>query len=626
MADPELNREQKRDMSIVMQRRNAGTQRIAGALACVLALSAATPAARAAEDNAASKEALFKGDVLFRALNDELERARTLALNDLPKPYFVSYLAEEDQVFQTSASLGGLLGSGLVHLRPATIRVRVGDYKFDNSDAVFSGQLRSGMLPLDDDYFTLRTSLWLTTDKVYKRATEEYTGKKNILRDTQNPEHGPDFTPRAPTFSVTGKTSAPGIDEKRWASMVTRLSGRFASHPDLIASVVAARGVFSATRYIDTEGTTVRLSDEFADIQIRGRALTAEGEPVHDAILLAARTMGDLPDEVELARQVDQVAGEVEALRKAPQAEDYSGPVLFEAPAAAGMFASTLFDALYLQRKPVAPSGREPRQLDSVWSNRMGNKVLPEWLTVYDDPGQTAFHGSPLLGHYEVDQEGVPAQKVSFVEHGMLKNFLLSRTPVRDFQGSDGHARLSAPFGMALPVFGNLFIEAEHGETNAGLKAKLLEAVKANGLPFGIVIRRLDFPSTADLADLEQVVKQLSRLGASRTIPPPILAYRVYPDGREELVRGLLVKDLSAKDLRNIVAAGDTPYVMNYVNTGSRFGWLDGNTEACMSAVVAPAVLFDSLDLAKLEMEGTKPPVVPAPDMVAETGAAKSTK
>jgi TldD protein len=594
----------------------ANFRNVALAAAIVLAtLACGIPAVHGAEPDPAAKEKLLKSDVLFRALSDELERSRTLELNGDLKPYFISYAAEDTYIFQATASLGGVLDSGLTHLRPVTVRIRVGDYKLDNSDAIFSGQLRSGVLPLDDDYFALRSSLWLSSDQIYKRATEELTLKKNILRDSQNPEHGPDFAPAAPVFRVDEAVSTTDLDQKKLTVETTRLSGRFASHPDVLSSSVTARRIISTTRYINTEGTVTRMADQFADVLISGRLLTSEGVSLHNSILLTAQRLSDLPDESEIARQVDQVATELEDLRKAPQAEDYSGPVLFEGQAAAGMFATTLFDALYLPRKPVAPAGQESRQIEGVWSNRMGSKVLPEWLNVYDDPAQRELRGAPLAGHYEVDDEGVPAQKVAFVEHGQLKNFLLSRTPVRDFVGSDGHARLAGPYGSAKPVFGNLFVEAEHTETQAALKAKLIDMVKANGQQFGIIIRRLDFPSTADIGEIQQTMKQLARLGSTRSIPPPILALRVYLDGHEELVRGLLVKDLSARDLRNVVAAGDTPYVLNYLNTGAKFGWLDGSADACLSTVVAPAVLFDSLDLARSEEEGNKPPVVPAPDL-----------
>jgi len=576
---------------------------------------------RGAEPDSAAKEKLLKSDVLLRALSDELERSRTLQLNGDLKPYFISYSAEDTYVFQADASLGGVLESSLVHLRPVTVRIRVGDYKFDNSNAFFSGQLRMGIMPLDDNYFALRSGLWVSTDQVYKRATEELTLKQNILRDTQNPEHAPDFTRQPPVFQVDEIPSIADLDQQKWTTEATRLSGRFVSHPNVLSSSVAARRVVSTTRYINTEGTVTRLADQFADLEINGRALTAEGYPLHDAILLTGRRLGDLPDESEIARQVDQVATELEDLRRAPQAEEYSGPVLFEAPAAAGMFATALFEALSLTRKPVAPAGQEARQVEGVWSNRMGSKVLPEWLNVYDDPAQNEFRGTPLAGHYEVDDEGVPARKVAFVEHGQLKSFLLSRTPVRDFQGSDGHGRLAGPYGSVAPVFGNLFVQAEQTESNAALKAKLLEMVKANGQKFGIVIRRLDFPSTADYGEIQQTMKQLASLGSTRSVSPPILAYRVFLDGHEELVRGVLVKELSARDLRNLVAAGDTPYVLNYLNTGLKFGWLNGSSDVCLSSIVAPAVLFDSLDLSRLEEEGNKPPVVPPPDMAAACGA-----
>jgi len=622
-ADLPSSRNQKSACGAGTRACRAGTRlgailiRPVAAAMILIALAFATPAARGAEPDPAAKEKLLKSDVLFRALSDELERSRTLQLNGDLKPYFISYSAEDTYVFQTNASLGGLLESGLVHPRPVTVRIRVGDYKFDNSNAFFSGQLRMGALPLDDDYFALRTGLWLSSDQVYKRATEELTIKRNILRDTQNPEHAPDFAPQPPVFHLDAVPSMQDLDQQKWTDEVTRLSGRFASHPDVLASGVAARGLISTTRYINTEGTVTRLADQFADLEISARILTAEGFPLHDTILLTSRRLRDLPEESEIARQVDQIATQLEDLRRAPQADDYSGPVLFEAQAAAGMFASALFEALSLPRKPVAPAAQEAREIEGVWSSRMGGKVLPEWLNVYDDPAQSEFRGTPLSGHYQIDDEGVPAQKVAFVEHGELKNFLLSRTPVRDFVGSDGHARLAGPYGSALPVFGNLFVEAEHTETPAALKAKFLDLVKANGQKFGIVIRRLDFPSTADFVEIQQTMKQLARLGAVHSIPPPVLAYRVYLDGHEELVRGLLVKELSARDLRNLVAAGDTPYVLNYLNTGAKFGWLNGSSDVCLSSVVSPAVLFDSLDLARMEEEGSKPPVVPAPAMTA---------
>ena len=238
------------------------------------------------------------------------------------------------------------------------MRIRVGDYKFDNTNAFFSGQLRMGVLPLDDDYFALRTGLWLSSDQVYKRATDELTGKKNILRDT--PESGAcarlraaaaDFPPRRKCHRSRAWTNRNG--QARWPVC-----------PDVVHPIrtclpqASRRGGSSQPRATSTRKEPSpgwRISSPISRLA-DGYSLPKKAIQLHDAILLTLPRLSDLPDETEIARQVDQLATELEDLRRAPQAEDYSGPVLFEAPAAAGMFAAALFEALSLPRKPVAPA------------------------------------------------------------------------------------------------------------------------------------------------------------------------------------------------------------------------------------------------------------------------------
>jgi hypothetical protein len=287
--------------------------------------------------------------------------------------------------------------------------------------------------------------------------------------------------------------------------------------------------------------------------------------------------------------------------------------VLFEAEASPAMLAQVLCEALHLARKPLSQPGQDTGAIDSVWGARMGSKVLPEWVTLVDDPTRTEFHGQALLGSYQSDEEGVPPGKLTLVDKGVLKSFYLTRTPVRDFKESNGHARLHGVFGMMTPAIGNLIFQASETVPQDQLKAKMLEMVKANGLKYGMVIRRLDFPTTLGLPELEEVVKQIGSTGASRTITPPILAFRVYPDGHEEMVRDALFKEFSAKDLRNLVAASDTPYVFSYVNNGARFGWPEGGSDMVSSTVVAPALLFDNLELTRSRTESNKIPVVPPP-------------
>jgi hypothetical protein len=195
------------------------------------------------------------------------------------------------------------------------------------------------------------------------------------------------------------------------------------------------------------------------------------------------------------------------------------------------------------------------------------------------------------------DTEGIAPQPVKLVEKGVLKTFLLTRTPVfKDFPGSNGHARFTGMFGDAAPGFGNLFIRASQTTPAAGMKQKLIDMCKESNKPYGILIRKLQFPSSATEA---------------RPVDEPLLAYRVYPDGREELVRSLQFHGVSTRSFKDIVAASDESYVLDLIDTNPR------GTFITTASVIAPAVIFEELELTPVEEETPKPPIVPPPALSA---------
>jgi hypothetical protein len=243
----------------------------------------------------------------------------------------------------------------------------------------------------------------------------------------------------------------------------------------------------------------------------------------------------------------------------------------------------------------------------------VGTNVTPAWISIEDDPSQKAFHGEPLVGHYEVDDEGVPAQRVTIVDKGVLKGFLMSREPVRNWNGSNGHGRLPGPFETEEAVIGNLFVHASETVPESQMKQRLIDKVKTAGLQYGLLVRKLDFPSTSTAEELQELGKQAEKSGYMRTITPPLLVYRVYKDGREELVRGVRFGEFSAKDLRDLAAASDRPYVLNYINRGTSFNFADVGSSATMSSVICPSLLFDSVDTERAEDQVVKSPLVPPP-------------
>lgn len=551
---------------------------------------------------------------------DELGRAKSLELNDLEKPYFVQYTTDDAEQATVTASLGGLTSSTRVRFRMPRVEVRVGDYKFDNTNSIYTGNTRLGLFPIDDDYQALRTDLWLTTDGLYKAAADQITRKRTALREIAEPEKTPDFAPAKPV-QVLQLPAKLTLDQKYWEAAVRRVSARFTAHPDVINSSVRLRTISSTYRVVNTEGTIVRIPQEFAEFEILSNGLAPDGSRVWNHRFITVLHPDQLPKEQELDKAADAVAAETEALAKAPIAEDYSGPVLFEQEAAAQLMADVLTDAIRLQRKPLAPPGANnpgAEMVESVWATRLGSKVAPDWLTISDNPEEQQFHGTILAGHYQIDDQGVPAERVMLVDKGVLKSFLFSRQPIRDFMTSNGHGRLPGGWGSEAAVIGNLFVHAEGAVSENQLKTTFLQKVKTAGLKYGVIIRRLDFPSTANFQELQSMARQLQKNGYVRTLNAPLLAYRVYPDGREELVRGLRFKEFSAKDLRDMDAASDHPYVFNYVNNGSSFNLADAASDMTTSSVVCPSLLFDNLDLARAENEAGKLPIVTPPALISQ--------
>jgi len=559
----------------------------------------------------------LSSDVQIRAMQDELARSKTLSLSNLDKPYFIQYTSSDTEEFTASASLGGLISSSSAHARQPRIDIRVGGYAFDNTNSVYSGRASFGLFPLDDNYLAMRSILWLATDSLYKSAADQISRKRTVLREIADPDKTPDFAPATPVHIVE-PPSAVKIDEGLWQDTVRKLSAVFARYQSITASQVRFRSISSTYRLVNTEGTTLRVPQQLSDLTVTASALAPDGTRVWNHQLLTELVPDQLPNPEALEAIAQKTAEETDLLLRAPKGEEYAGPVLFEGEAAAQMMGQVLTDALRLPRKPLAPPGSNSpatQMIESVWATRLGSKVVPEWLSIIDDPTQEKYEGAPLAGYYRVDDEGVPVQPLTLVDKGVLKGFLLSREPVRKFNGSNGHGRLPGRFGSEEAVIGNLFIQAEGGVPDDQLKQRLIDKVKSAGLKYGLIVRRLDFPSTSNFQELQSLARQMQKSGFSRSLSAPLLTYKVYPDGREELIRGLRFGEFSAKDLRDIEAVSSRRYVFNYVNNGSSLNLADAASDATSSSVVAPSMLFDSVDLAPAESEGGRLPTVPPPTL-----------
>ncbi len=558
-------------------------------------------------------------DVVLKAMRDELQHSRALDSVHLEKPYFISYSIEDGEAFGALASLGGLLASTDTSFRLPRIQVRVGDYQFDNTNYIGSG-LNFGSrydidrFPIENVYPVLRRYLWLATDQVYKSAVESLARKRAALKNMSSPgDPLADFARSAPVRLLeephTGK-----VDRALWLARVRSLSAVFAGFPQVVSSNVEMQAVKNVRSLVNSEGTEVRTAEDVIYVRTRAVGQAPDGMYLRDSATLHSLDFERGLNEADLNREVRGVAENIAAMTRAPLGDTYNGPILFEGAAAAQLFAQLLARNLVLARRPVSEPGRPNMAPTSEFEGRKEARILPEWIDVVDDPTQKEWHGRRLFGAYRVDMEGVEAQPLMLVQKGILKNFLLTRQPVTGFTASNGRARLPGAFGANTAGVSNLFVRADKTFSVADLRKQLIEICKARLQPYGIIVRKLDFPSSGSVDEIRRLMAANARDGGgSHAFSLPVLIYKVYADGKEELVRGVRFRDITARSLRDIRAAGNDTNVFDYLDNGAPLALIGAGNYVAETSVLAPSVLVDDLEIRKLDDELPKMPLVPSP-------------
>jgi TldD protein len=563
-----------------------------------------------------------EGDLLLRAMKDEIKRVASLIRLGLDPPYYTEYRVEDTISHTITAELGAVVEENDNAFRVPSVQVRVGTANFDNTDHIYSeayvgNRYDPGRLPLDNDYLAFRQVFWLATDRAYKTAEDAIARKRSSLKNMSQPDVLPDFS-QAPVTKMILPIQRKPVPAASWKSEVIRLSALFDGYPKVLTSGVEMHSSQSTNYVVTSEGAELRTPEDVAYIRVAAHGLAPDGTRVRDAQFFQTFLADGLPSEDVVAREIKALGEHVTALSQAPAGEAYDGPVLFEAPAAAQLFGQLLGDNLKVTRKPVSDPGRATRYTPSELENKIGSRILPEWMDVVDDPTQTEYRGRTLLGHYVYDMEAVAPQPLTLVEKGVLKAFLLTRTPVfKDYPGSNGHARMSGAYGTRTPGFGNLFVRVSQTTPAPGMKQKLIDLCRQSNKPYGILVRKLDYPSTASLEELGQVAQAA---GGAHAAVPPLLAYKIYPDGREELVRGLLFHGVSTRSLKDIVAASDESYVFDLIDSNAPFALVGAGSFITTASVIAPAVLFEDLELEPAKEETPKPPIVPPPALTGQPG------
>jgi predicted Zn-dependent protease len=534
-------------------------------------------------------------DLVLTTMKAELNRAKTDLAKSDPAPYFLSYTVYDQDQIVIAASYGGILSNSTTRRRSADVTMRVGSPQLDNTHGQSRASgMTSGSLPLNDDPDAEARVLWELTDRAYRRAAPAYLNvKTNTAVQAEEEDKSPDFSKDAPQVHSDAKLKDPPFDRSAWESEVRRLSGAFRNYADVYYSTVLLQVSSSNSRTVTSEGTELAMPSATVRLVMEAQTRADDGMDLLRVETFQAPTGSGLPPEKELMGKIEKMAADLKALRNAPVAEPYDGPALLSGRAAAVFFHEVLGHRMEGHRQRDEEEGQ-------TFTKKVGQQVLPSFLSVVDDPTTKEIEGVKLAGTYTYDNEGVPAQRVEVIENGVLKNFLMSRMPIKNFEQSNGHGR-NQPGSMPTGRQGNLIVSSSQKVPEAEMRQKLIDEVKKEGKPYGLYFDDIQGGFTLTTRSLPQAFQVL-----------PVIVYKVYPDGRpDELVRGVDIVGTPLAALTRIITTGDKQHVFNGV-CGAESG-------SVPVSAVAPAMLFSEMEVQKRAHGHERPPILPAPGL--ETAA-----
>jgi predicted Zn-dependent protease len=574
--------------------------------------------------------------VILSAMKDELARSmQELKLENEAGPYYISYRVRDTHSLRIAADSGAITVNSDGRSRSLNVDLRVGSYAQDNSNFVSLSNLSNmagtsltgSALSIDDDYDVLRRQIWQATDRAYKSALETLTKKKAALQNTVQTESLPDFTKGQATFSSEAENSLL-IQKQPWTQLVNQLSKHFLGEHKIQKSKVDLSVMIGNTYSINSEGATVIEPHSTTQLSIAAATQAEDGMPINNFRIYTAARPEDLPEKARLEADINALISELLKAQSAPLGGEYSGPVLFEGQAAGELFDQGIANLLSAKRQPVSDSPQVNamlgRSLENPFQSKINMKVAANFLSMKAQPTLKNYNQKQLLGSCKVDDEAVPGQDVSLIENGILKNLLTSRTPVKGIAGSNGHARGGAAVPSVIQVI------STNTKTHEQLKQQLIDAAKEEGLEFGYLVRGITPASNAlgreDSDVLESVLlRQQSPPESSQfRLTKPYSIFRVSPDGKEEMVRGIEFGAISINFLKNVLATSDDEIVYEYpVNNSNLFsgssvilsllGTSAVLSQAGFTTVITPSLLIGGIDLRKSGGSYPKLPIVSYP-------------
>jgi len=560
-------------------------------VACAVLLLA--PLAAQAADEAGTADS-----TLIKVLGEELDYSmKNLAMPDGTKPYFMAYTITDMQGVSIGAELGALTEDAESHNRLLDVDVRVGDYRLDNTHKIRGGFMGfdpsdfMGRMPtpisLSGDPVAVRQAVWLATDRTFKSAAKKYQRvQTNLKTMVEEEDKAHDFSREEPSVYQEPEAKLT-LDRATWAKWLREVSGIARDYPLIYDSGVSLTANAQNTYLVNSEGSRLQHGQKYLRIFVQAETKAEDGMELSQYRTFSAATEDGLPSKEKLEDEFRKVIKQVLALREAPLVEPYTGPAILMNRASAVFFHEIFGHRIEGHRQKDVEEGQ-------TFTKKIGEEVLPDFISVHDNPTMAKWGDTDLRGYYRYDDEGIRAQDVTLVEDGVLETFLMSRSPVQDFAQSNGHGRRS-PGADIVSRMGNTVIYSKKTTTFEKLREMLIEECKKQDKPYGLLFE-----------DITGGYTGTRRAGAQTFKVLPVVVYRVYPDGRaDELVRGVDIVGTPLTSFSKIIYTGDDPDVFN--------GTCGAESGMVPVSGVSPSILVSEIEVEKRRREQDKPPILTPP-------------
>jgi TldD protein len=529
---------------------------------------------------------------VLTAMQDELDRSMAALSKTDPPAYFISYTVSDRQYAEVSGSNGALLSSSIDRARWLEVQSRVGTAQLDDThklpDRQPSWTSPGTSVIVDDDIPVLRREIWRETDRQYRAAAEaliKVTTSQQVQVQTAEGA-APDFSHEAPHTYVGPRVDI-HVDRKPWEERVRRYTAEFSKSPAVLNSIATFTALGTNQYQVNTDGAKLAFGQVHYRLELFVQSKAPDGMDIDRYANFDWLDPNGAPSDKEVFARIATMVQETEALDKAPLVDPYEGPALLTGRAAAVFFHEVFGHRAEGFRQKDINEGQ-------TFTSKIGEQILPDFISIKDDPTESSLNGEMLLGNYPFDDEGVPSEDVQLVDHGVLKTFLMSRSPLVNIPHSNGHGRRQLGY---VPVArqGNLIVTSTKTMTDAQLRAKLIELIKQQQKPFGLLID-----------DIAGGFTFTGRGNPQAFQVQPLVVYKVFPDGRpDELVRGVDIVGTPLVSLTKIVATGDKPDIFN--------GYCGAESGSVPVAAVAPAILISEMEVQKKETSTDRPPILPPP-------------